>query len=123
VEGHIHSREIGLIQVKGFAEAVKVFEPYEISLDLAEELDPLKAKGNPAGRDSQDTARHPGNRSGNSRVALDRATLSYLVETFSRLNGLCFKAEKNQVSFGEVRKELAKRWGTLRAALLKGAHQ
>jgi hypothetical protein len=37
-----------LIQVNGFAEPVKVFKPYEISLDLPEELDPLKAKGNPS---------------------------------------------------------------------------
>jgi hypothetical protein len=49
--------------------------------------------------------------------------LSYLIGTFSRLNGLCLKAEKNQVSFEEVRKELVKRWRTLKAALLKGAHQ
>jgi class 3 adenylate cyclase len=123
VEGHIHSRAIGLIQVKGFAEPVKVFEPYEISLDLPEELDPLKANGSPPAADSRDAAGQPGKGAGNSRVVLDPATLSYLIDTFSRLNELCLKGEKNQVSFEQVRKELVKRWRTLKVALLKGVQQ
>jgi len=38
--GHIHARELGLISVKGISEPIKVFEPYEIVLDLPAGLDP-----------------------------------------------------------------------------------
>ena len=55
VQGHVHSREIGLIEVKSFSEPVKVYEPYEIVLDLPAALDPLKnpeASGTAGGKQS-----------------------------------------------------------------------
>jgi class 3 adenylate cyclase/predicted transcriptional regulator len=41
----IHTREVGLIQVKNFQEPILVYEPYEISIDLPKELDPSKREG------------------------------------------------------------------------------
>ncbi len=124
VEGYIHSREIGLINVKGFSEPVKVFEPYEMALDLPEELDPLKVKSDPSVQNPDGAPGHPENGFGKGRVVvLDPAMVSYIVETFSRLNGLCLKAEKNQITFAEVRRELGKRWVELKAALMKGAQK
>ena len=42
VKDAVHSREIGHITVKNISEPIRVFEPYEIALDLSPELDPLK---------------------------------------------------------------------------------
>jgi class 3 adenylate cyclase len=39
---YIHTREVGLIQVKNIQEPILVYEPYEISIDLPMELDPSK---------------------------------------------------------------------------------
>ena len=42
VKDFVHAREIGHITVKNISEPIRVFEPYEIVLDLPAELDPLK---------------------------------------------------------------------------------
>jgi len=124
LEGYIHCREIGLINVKGFSEPVKVFEPYEIVLDLPEELDPLKVKSETSGQDRVAATAPPHEGPGKEGAGmLDATTVSYIVETFSRLNGLCLKAENKQIGVGEVRKELGRRWVKLRAALMRGARK
>jgi class 3 adenylate cyclase len=42
VKDSVHAREIGHITVKNISEPVRVFEPFEIVLDLPAELDPLR---------------------------------------------------------------------------------
>ena len=49
VKDAVHSREIGAITVKNISEPIRVFEPYEIALDLSPELDPLKKARPPQG--------------------------------------------------------------------------
>ena len=42
VKDFVHAREIGRITVKNISEPIRVYEPYEIALDLPEALDPMK---------------------------------------------------------------------------------
>jgi class 3 adenylate cyclase len=44
VKDYIHARELGPISVKNITEPIRVFEPFEIVLDLPVELDPLKTR-------------------------------------------------------------------------------
>ena len=43
VKDHVHAREIGRITVKNITEPIRVFEPYEVALDLPAAMDPLKS--------------------------------------------------------------------------------
>ena len=42
VKDAVHAREIGAIEVKNISGAIRVFEPYEIALDLSPDQDPLR---------------------------------------------------------------------------------
>ncbi|UCF99974.1 MAG: HEAT repeat domain-containing protein [Spirochaetaceae bacterium] len=118
LEDFIHTREIGLISVKGISESVKVYEPYEVVIDFPSEFDPLKRAKTP---DHQKVEQHqtvPGNgKAPGKAVILDQKTLSYLVNTFSSLQGLCRKAEANQIKVEEIRRELTNRWNGLKSVL------
>jgi class 3 adenylate cyclase/HEAT repeat protein len=113
LQGQIHVREIGLIEVKNITEPIKVYEPFEIALDLPAELDPLKHAG---------VATPPGN--GNGRAAsapqtwiLDRGAAEYLTETFATLARLCRDVENHKIPAERIRRELNGRWQKLRAVL------
>ncbi len=120
LEGHIHTREIGLISVKGIAAPVKVYEPYEVVIDFPSELDPLKRAKTPDHQKVEQQQSVPGNgKAPGKTVILDQKTLNYLVNTFSSLHGLCRKAEANQVKVEEIRRELTSRWNGLKPALTR----
>jgi hypothetical protein len=130
--GRVHSREVGPVSVKGFADPIRVYEPYETAIDFPKELDPLNAGPGsaPQPRDEAVTASpisgadasairhgsHPG-------VVLDKKAVVFIVETFSRLNGLCHKASLNEASVDDIRRELIGRWKELRKVLASGVHQ
>lgn len=109
LQGQVHAREIGLIEVKNIAEPIKVFEPYEISIDLPPALDPLK-------RREADEA--PVN--GRKALILDRRAVDCLTETFAALGRLCQNAERGQVPVTAIQRELRSHWNTLRGVLAGG---
>jgi class 3 adenylate cyclase len=117
LDGFIQARELAPIQVKNIAEPIKVFEPYEIALELPEDRDPLKAKpveaaaAPAAARDSAPAA------VAGAAAGVDAAAAALLTETFAVLNGLLQKAEKGAVPLLEVRRELGRRWARLKPLL------
>jgi class 3 adenylate cyclase/HEAT repeat protein len=124
---YIHSREIGLITVKGISEPIKVYEPYEIKLDIPVELDPLKNKQasatlyQEAGTGAVNSGGSPKNGNGQGgTLILDRQALNCIAGAFSSLNELCRQAEARQVQVTEIRKELAARWQQIRKVLKEG---
>ncbi len=131
LQDQVHAREIGLIEVKNIAEPIKVYEPYEIVLDLPAELDPLKrakppAKAGLARQPGQtpEAAGAPGNEGNGKKrpqaMSLDREAAEYLAQTFATLARLCQKAERQQIPIQEIRRELTGRWQKLRG-LLEGS--
>jgi len=112
LEGQVHAREIGFIEVKNISEPIKVYEPYEIMIDLPDELDPLKSSA------ATTVPKEPSNGNDGKRASiLDRSTLEYLAETFTSLHQLCQKAERGQVPVAAISRELAGRWQKLRGIL------
>lgn len=124
---HIHVREIGLINVKGISEPIKVYEPYELVVDFPADLDPLKNKMAHEKEiveqtaETQEPQRNPGNGNGNGKaLVLEAGTLKYIADCFSSLNELCRKAEARQVQVADIRKELIRRWQKLKDVLKEG---
>jgi class 3 adenylate cyclase len=121
LDGYIHCREIGLITVKGIAEAIRVYEPFETVLDLPPELDPLKSEQTLSpGEKKQGIKKHPGQRRKRKRLSIDQEVLEYIAATFSRLNGLCRQAEAREIEVAAIRSELTKRWRALSSRLKAG---
>lgn len=123
---HVHLRDVGLINVKGISEPVKVYEPYEIALGLPAELDPLcrtavaqrqfeMAAGAAAGSKVSCSDRGDG-----TAPALKPAAVGYISAAFSSLNKLCLKAEAQETDTAEIRKELLRHWRILRSVLIQG---
>jgi class 3 adenylate cyclase/HEAT repeat protein len=126
----IHVRDLGLIEVKGISESIRVFEPYEISFDLPEEMDPLKRAGAAVEQSEASVYRGAAQNTapvipcnGGSKgamVLVDSATLSCISTSFSSLNRLCLKAEAKQIAVEEIRKELVRCWQKLKSMMVKG---
>jgi hypothetical protein len=106
VKDSVHAREIGQITVKNISEPIRVFEPYEIVIDLPAELDPLKQS---RGSTGPETA--PGT------VVLDRETYFEIARCFSALVGVCRSAESGQVPVSTITAQVLSRWGRLRPRL------
>ncbi len=109
VRDAIHAREIGQITVKNISEPIKVFEPYEIVLDLPAELDPLKQeKSAPRGASAH---------VGQEAVSLDKETYVELVRCFSSLIAVCRKADNGSVSLSSINEQVLTKWNRLRPRL------
>jgi class 3 adenylate cyclase len=108
VKDSIHAREIGHITVKNISEPIKVFEPYEIVLDLPAELDPLKQD---RGTGASPAAAAPGS------VTLDRETYAEIARCFAALVGVCRTAEAGQVPLSAITEQVLARWSRLRPRL------
>jgi hypothetical protein len=102
VRDSIHAREIGQISVKNIAEPIRVYEPYEIVIDLPAELDPLK------GAAAKSAA---GGSGANTPVTIDRATWSEIASCFSALGSLCREADAVLVS--SIKEKVLGRWSRL----------
>jgi class 3 adenylate cyclase len=108
ISGHVHCRELGTITVKNIQKPIRVFEPYEIVIDLPEQLDPTKQKEAAAPEQPAQPAASNG---------LDGKIAEYILATFSTLYDLCKKAEAGTVPVGVVEKELWRRWQRLKVPL------
>jgi class 3 adenylate cyclase len=107
VKDSVHAREIGHITVKNISEPIKVFEPYEIVLDLPAELDPLKQV--------RSAGPQPGE--GPGSVTLDRETYAEIVRSFGALVALCKGAPSGQVPVTTITTQVLARWSRLRPRL------
>jgi hypothetical protein len=143
VKDAVHAREIGAIEVKNISGAIRVFEPYEIALDLGPEQDPLRqakaaaaaafagaagpvASCAPAGEATAAAA--PGPADGPSRAvpanpgaaapaSPGAAALTEIARTFKRLNEIAVAIEAGEPRGPELRGEIAAGWRRLRALL------
>jgi class 3 adenylate cyclase len=118
VKDSVHAREIGHITVKNIAGAIRVFEPYEIVLDLPAELDPLKRAKTPRAESPHAVA--PGGDAG-STVSLERSACAEIGRCFSALNALCRAAEDGRVPVSAITEQELARWSRVRAQLPGGA--
>ena len=116
IKDYIHSREIGLIRIKGISEPIKVFEPYEIVLDLPGELDPLKtshtSKSSSLLQEKQIEVQN------DSAIkmykSMNQEIINYFKEAFSTLHKLCRRAEAREIEVTDIRRELVQRWDGLK---------
>ncbi|HEY9593386.1 MAG TPA: adenylate/guanylate cyclase domain-containing protein, partial [Spirochaetia bacterium] len=108
VRDAVHAREIGQITVKNISEPIKVFEPYEIVLDLPAELDPLKH--------AKKAATEPVTRDG-AAVQLDRGTYEEIVRCFVSLVNVCREATDGRVPLAAINEQVLSRWGRLKGRL------
>jgi class 3 adenylate cyclase/HEAT repeat protein len=125
VKDAVHSREIGHITVKNISEPIRVFEPYEIALDLPPELDPLKkaqiSSPAPAAADRElataasSTAARAG--SAAAAVTLDRETYKEIIACFSALADVCRKASGGQIAVSALSGQVLARWGRIKPRL------
>jgi class 3 adenylate cyclase/HEAT repeat protein len=128
VAEHVHVRDLGLMEMKGIPEPIRVYEPYEISLDLPAELDPMRKAGQARQRRAAaETGAGSGvpldgGRAGKT-ITMDLSALDYISASFSSLNHLCRQAEAEQIAVAEIRKELVRRWLKVKPFLAKGRIQ
>ena len=110
VKDSVHAREIGHITVKNISEPVRVFEPFEIVLDLPPELDPLRqSRRAPPASSSPAAAAGP--------VSLDAGVYTEILRCFSALAGACREAPAGQVPVSTITDQVLARWERLRPKL------
>ena len=116
VKDSVHAREIGHITVKNISEPIRVFEPYEIVLDLPAELDPLKCRDT-AGR------REPGRGASGAvaerMISMDAGSWSEIVKCFSALAAACRGAANGQVAVAAVNEQVLARWDRVTSRLCR----
>ena len=121
VKDAVHSREIGHITVKNISEPIRVFEPYEIALDLPPELDPLKKARPPQGEPVPAGAAPAAAAAARSRdgagVTLDRETYKEIIACFSALADVCRKADGGQIAVSALSGQVLARWSRIKARL------
>ena len=114
IKQYIISRNVGPVSVKGIEKPIMVFEPYEVSVDMPEEMDPSNRK--PSGialsgkKGSDSVSRTEG-------MKITREVIDYLKQTFVSLNNIAVNVEKGEVSTTEIRKEILRRWQGLQEVL------
>ncbi|HUJ73885.1 MAG TPA: adenylate/guanylate cyclase domain-containing protein, partial [bacterium] len=109
IKDSVHAREIGHITVKNISEPVRVFEPFEIVLDLPAELDPLRqARTAGAGGGAGTSA---------SEVRLDAGAYTEIVRCFAALVGACKEARSGQVPLAVLNERVLARWERLKPRL------
>ena len=110
VKDSIHAREIGRITVKNIAEPIRVFEPYEVALDLPADLDPLK------GARPAETAERPKE----GAVAVAPEILRQIAQCFESLESICREARDGVVPLEPVSNQVLARWSRIRGQLHLG---
>ncbi len=111
LDGRIHARELGKINLKERSGSLKVFEPFEIQVDLPEDLDPLKKNGRTIRTEGTSQGSLP---SQGNKAALEEFSaqvLEQLSELFGSLDELCHRVENREAPVSLLRAELRKGWG------------
>ena len=128
VKDAVHAREIGAIEVKNISGAIRVFEPYEIALDLSPDQDPLRqaraaATPSTGAAPSAPRAAPSAPRAAPSAPAaapstgVSREALAEIARTFKRLNEIVKSIEAGEPRGAELRQEIAAGWKRLRTLL------
>jgi class 3 adenylate cyclase len=122
VSDYIHAREIGRITVKNITEPIRVYEPYEVVLDLPPALDPLKggkatspAAGRPAGAMSAPTVATSADPS--DVVPVDPDVLRQIANCFESLESLCRDAQDGNVPLVPIHEKVLAQWDRIRPRL------
>jgi len=121
VKDAVHAREIGHITVKNIAGTIRVFEPYEIVIDLPAELDPLKRVKSACPDPSPGAAAAAPGPAAGDKVSLDRGACVDIGRCFSALAALCRAADGGQVAVSAINAQVLARWSRIRARLPGGA--
>jgi class 3 adenylate cyclase/HEAT repeat protein len=131
VKDYVHAREIGRITVKNISEPIRVYEPYEVALDLPAGLDPLKSgKAALAPATSGETPQagqeptlqgvtqpQGGTGKASSVVPVDTAVLREIAACFESLEGLCRDARDGKISLDPINEQVLSPWERLRSRL------
>ena len=113
----IHANPVGEMSFKGIAKPVQVYEPYEVSLNLPANLDPIKSgKTEIEVKDhSLDTATYE-----SDKPFLDKKFLAFIRDTFATLHGICTKVEKGDVEIAKLKAEILRRWKMMKKYISGG---
>jgi class 3 adenylate cyclase len=134
VKDYIHAREIGRITVKNITEPVRVFEPYEIVLDLPAALDPLKSAKAASARQpsspeqksvaSRETTEAPYASSADTPgaaasdfVTVEPEVLRQIASCFESLKSLCKEAQDGSVPLVPINERVLAQWDRIRSRL------
>ena len=135
VKDYIHAREIGRITVKNFTEPIRVFEPYEVVLDLPAALDPLKSAKPASARQpsspeqrsvaSQETteapyassAETPAGAAASDFVTVEPEVLRQIASCFESLKSLCKEAQDGSVPLVPINEKVLAQWDRIRSRL------
>ncbi|MFW6137538.1 MAG: adenylate/guanylate cyclase domain-containing protein [Spirochaetota bacterium] len=122
VKGYVHVREVGEVELKGIEGLVKVYEPYEVGVDIPWELDPLKGvrkaeQGGSGSEVEQAGGRHTAGGAGRTQQEVNRRLVRYMKATLVKLNRLCVEAEEGRADIRDIRREVAVRWNRLEKAV------
>jgi len=130
VKDYIHAREIGRITVKNISEPIRVYEPYEVALDLPAALDPLKnnkagmAAARPAAVENHAAEAieapevAPAGAAASSEVVLvDPDVLLRITTCFERLESLCRDAHDGNVPLVPITEKVLAEWDRIRPRL------
>jgi len=124
VKDYVHAREIGRITVKNISEPIRVYEPYEVVLDLPVALDPLKS-GKTAGasgpRAGAPAAMTPSGKAAASPppgdVPVDPDVLRQIATCFESLESLCREAHDGNVPLVPINEKVLAQWDRIRSRL------
>jgi class 3 adenylate cyclase len=109
VKDFVHAREIGRITVKNISEPIRVYEPYEIALDLPEALDPMK--GGKAARAAAPS------RESSQASPVDPEIMRQIAACFTSLEELCRNAQGGNVPTASIDTQVLSSWARLRPRL------
>ena len=115
VKDFVHAREIGRITVKNISEPIRVYEPYEIALDLPEALDPMKG-GKAAAVAARGSRRAPSAESSEASP-VDPEIIRQITACFTNLEELCRNAQGGNVPIASIDKQVLSSWARLRPRL------
>ncbi len=122
VKDYVHAREIGRITVKNISEPIRVYEPYEVVLDLPAALDPLKggkAAGRPAERPAGAAVTPASALSAapSEVVTVDPDVLRQITICFESLQSLCREAQDGNVPLVPINEKVLAQWDLIRPRL------
>ena len=120
VKDHVHAREIGRITVKNITEPIRVFEPYEVALDLPVAMDPLKsakaaAARQPASPEQSSTAAPEA--AASTAVPVESEVLRQIASCFESLKSLCQDAQGGSVPLVPINEKVLSQWDRIRSRL------
>jgi len=118
VRDYIHAREIGRITVKNISEPIRVYEPYEVVLDLPAALDPLKgdkAAGRSTAAAVVPAAAAPAGLS--DVVTVDPEVIRQIATCFESLQSLCRDARDGNVPLVPINEKVLAQWDRIRSRL------